>query len=350
MTHDGSADEQALVGLFASLVADAPASDVSPAVVVRLGKIEAHRALDARIKRFKVTRNVLVAAAAAALVVLIVPHLGSSSAAPTAASSSGNSGYVAAASAAAPQQRRSPAGSGAAGSSAAGSSAAGSGAAGSGAAGSGTAGSGTAGAVNGSAAAGAASSAAASGAMSSTPPPESGGSDLTRDSAQAPAAAGTSALSSAAPAAAPNSAPAGSAAELTAAATPAGCAPLAAKALAAFRSAFPSGYFGPAVVGAKSAPCDLFESRLPVVKRDVAVMVTVRRAAVGACRVTCLPEPGQSGVFFDASRNPFDLQAAHVFAAGYEVSVVTRGTGPKPIGPSFDQLVAGARAVIRALG
>ena len=65
-----AADERAMHDLFASLVADAPASKVSPLDVVRLGRREARDALDTRIHRFKVLRNVLVAAAFAAVAAL----------------------------------------------------------------------------------------------------------------------------------------------------------------------------------------------------------------------------------------------------------------------------------------
>jgi hypothetical protein len=285
-----AADQQALTDLFASLVADAPAFEVSPLEIVELGRIEQRHALDSRVKRFRVVRNLAVAAAVVAMVVLIIPHLGSSSSESTAAASSSSSAAAASGSPS-PQAGVAAAGS-AAGSGNASGSAAGSEAE----------------------SAGGTSAAAASGAMS----------------AAAPAAvAGSSASTSGA-----------------------GCPMLPARALEAFETAFPIGYYGRVTPDSSAAPCVLFESRLPVVKQNETVTVAVRRAAVGACRQAgCEPVAGQPGVYGgDASAGPGVLVVGpfYVYADGYEVAVVSQRT-VSPIGASFDQLVAGARAVLGTL-
>ena len=322
-------DEQALTELFAALVADAPASSASPLELIKLGRIEQRRALDARIKRFKVVRNVLVAAALAALVVLIVPHLGSGSAESTAASSSSSSAAAtfAAAGGSAPQQG---------GEVAAGSAAS------------------NAPVESGAASAGSSAAAAASGAASSAGPagPAISSPSAMSSGAAAPNASGAtrgevSRSSSTSASAAATSAPASSAA---------GCPALPAEALASFEAAFPAGYFGPVLspFAQSSGPntrCSLFESRLPVVKQGVTVFVAVRRAPVAVCGIACRPRPGQAGTYVGDSGGPLAyLSPLYVYADGYEVAVFTTRTGPSPVGPTFEQLAAGARAVIKTLG
>src|SRR4051794_26450601 len=85
---DPTADGRALAALFASLVQDAPASELSPEKVIELGKKEHNRALDQRIKRGKYGRNLLLAAALAALAAIVLPKLGHPSAAVSSARSS----------------------------------------------------------------------------------------------------------------------------------------------------------------------------------------------------------------------------------------------------------------------
>lgn len=334
-----AADEQALADLFASLTSDAPASEASPAEIIKLGRIEQQHVQGARIKRFKVARNVLVAAVLAALVVMIVPHLGAGSSESTAASSSvagvrGAAGAAASGAAALPSAGPAPMQS------------AGSAPMQSAAAAPGNAASTSAAEASGAAPAGRASAAAPHAPMRVTPPMSAApfgpaASSALSAGATVPGPAGTSkGVDSMSPEAASS-----------AAASSTGCPPLPVEALAAFRSAFPPGYFGPVEPATHAGPCAALESRLPVVKQTVMVTVEVRRAAVGACLVTC-ELAGDAGVYVsDTSGRRYTLVGPiYVYANGYEVSVRTEGTGPNPTTPSFDQLVAGARAVIKTLG
>ncbi len=81
-------DEEALTAMFASLVQDSPASEVSPERVLELAGSAQDAALERRIKRLKLGRNLLVAAVLVGLVVFVVPKLGHSSTASSATSSS----------------------------------------------------------------------------------------------------------------------------------------------------------------------------------------------------------------------------------------------------------------------
>jgi len=83
-----AADERALSDIFASLVADSPACDVSPLAIVKLGQLDQQAALDKKIKRFKLTRNALLAAVLAGVVALLLPHLNGSPPSSTATGSS----------------------------------------------------------------------------------------------------------------------------------------------------------------------------------------------------------------------------------------------------------------------
>lgn len=349
-----AADERAVNDLFASLVADAPASEVSPLDVVRLGRRAARDALDTRIRRFKVLRNVLVAAAFAALVVLIVPHLGSGSSSSTAASSAGAASVPAAAasavrqpagSAPAPQQS----GAAVAGGGAAGSAASDGGSSGGAAAGSAPAGSAAAAGSDGSnggstsAAAGSTSAAAPSAAMTSGAPVAAPGAAPTPDSAKA-----LSASSSAASAAGRS----GPVTPGTESVVP--CPPLTARSVVAVRSAFPAGYLGPAAAGSgcrthgaagAGTGASLAFAAHPAAK----LTVTAVRAAPGACRpVGCELRSGTTDVYEAVPAGPSGGIRVWVYGNGDEVMLRTSGTFAGA--PSAEQLVAAGRAVIRTLG
>lgn len=349
-----AADERAMTDLFASLVADAPASEVSPLDVVRLGRREAREALDTRIRRFKVLRNVLVAAAFAALVVLIVPHLGSGSSSSTAASSAGAASVPAAAASAVRQPAGSaPARSGAAvaGGGAAGSAASDGGSSGGAAAGSAPAGSAAAAGSDGSnagstsAAAGSTSAAAASAAMTSgaPAPAPAPGAAPTPDSAKALSASGSAAS------AAGRSGPVTPGTESV---VP--CPPLTARSVGAVRSAFPAGYLGPAAAGSgcrthgaagAGTGASLAFAAHPAAK----LTVTAVRAAPGACRpVGCELRSGTTDVYEAVPAGPSGGIRVWVYGNGDEVMLRTSGTFAGA--PSAEQLVAAGRAVIRTLG
>src|ERR1700712_2301700 len=74
--REPTADEQALTALFAALVQDSPPSEVSPEAVIEQALQDHDAALDQRIKRLKLGRNLLIAAGFAGLVVIFVPKLG----------------------------------------------------------------------------------------------------------------------------------------------------------------------------------------------------------------------------------------------------------------------------------
>lgn len=302
-----ASDEKALTDLFASLVADGPASEISPLAVIKLGRIDQRTALDAKIKRFKVLRNVLVAAAFAALVVLIVPHLGARSA-ESAASSSSASVAAAPAAAASKDYRAlvtgSPAGSAAAGGAAAGGAAAPQARASS---------------------AGSESPASAAAAMSAAaaPAPTNGG--VRPDTAAAPSGV------------------------LAPSAAGARCPPLSAGSLAAVRATFPAGYFGAATA---ATDCAGSGSNRPVAgsvltintSPGAALVVTVVRAATGACvPAGCVRRPSPDADTYLAPAG----SSVWVYGNGYQVLLETNGKLVRPLG--IDQLVTAGRAVITAL-
>src|ERR1700712_4576706 len=105
--REPTADEQALTALFAALVQDSPPSEVSPEAVIEQALQDHDAALDQRIKRLKLGRNLLIAAVFAGLVVIFVPKLGHLSSTATSSVSSS-----AASSAAAPAAAPSAAGAG----------------------------------------------------------------------------------------------------------------------------------------------------------------------------------------------------------------------------------------------
>lgn len=307
-------DEQALTDLLASLVADAPAGQISPLEIIKLGRIDRRRALDTRIKRFKVLRNVLVAAAFAGLVVLIVPHLGASSSESAVASSrsSSRSSSTPAPAAAGPGAASAPF-------------------AASGSEEEGVAGAGSA----------AAASGVASGAMSAaaSAPTRSGAArpDVVTTSGDSGQSSGHAADSSAASAA--SGAPAVSGVR---------CAPLSAGSLVAVTSVFPAGSFGPATA---ATGCAESGANLPfagslltsTARPGATLVVTVGRAGTGACvPVGCVRRPGANA---DAYAAP--AGSVWVYGNGFQVLLETSGKFVRP--PTVDELVDAGRAVITTL-
>jgi len=331
----GAADEQALVALFASLVQDAEPSGLSPLKVQELARNEARLATGQRERRFRITRNVLVAAVLAAAVVWVFPRLLPESGSSTTA---GSSSASAATSAAAPVASVADAPPPAAATRAAAPSSAAAGSSGrvGGALGEGTddretsasaPGQGAGQVTSGSA------SAASSAAAASVP--ASGAASGSAGAGAAPTPV-SSAMSSAA--ATPD---AGSAAG--------GCRLLPGNAIAAVRAAFPAGYFGAAT---RVSTCGGYGAQLNAGSPEaVSVVVLVRKAPAGACRtsrsgVACPEEPVAAGVFRTMTAG--GAPQIWVYGGGYEVFLSVAGRFPPKVEP--DRLVAAGRRVIEALG
>ena len=299
-----SADEQALAALFASLVADSPPSEVSPEEIIELGKNEHNSALDRRIKRLKLGRNLLLAAALAALVALVVPKLGHSSSS-TASSSSSAAAAAAPSAAAAPTSAAASAASGGADAAGAGISAISS------------------------AAAPAQSYAAASGAPANPAP---------INSAPASSASAGSAAAAAAPTPGPKEP-----------GTAAGCALLPTKALAAARAALPAGEFGTIKAPAGCTGGSGATGATLTNPAGRVLSISASRAPAGACTeaaaAVCSPVPGAPDVYQHTNASTTTIW---VYGQGYQV-VLTRSGGPATVAERAD-LIAAGRAISKVLG
>ena len=279
-------DEEALTAMFASLVEDSPASEVSPDRVIQLAGGEQDAALERRIKRLKLGRNFLLVAVLAGFVAIVVPKIGHSSSESSAPSSSS-----AAAPAAAPVPAASAAGSAAASAASAPAAAA--------------------------SVPAAAPGAPASGSAASDGPTP-GGSSPAGTSAQAAESA------AAAPASGAASAAAGGGLPSPTAASSSGCSLLPPKAVLAVRAQFPAGYFGPATLPAECTGLygATMESRAP---NRGPLHIDVTRAGAGSCREAvpaCTPLAGARGAYQQAT--PGLGSPVYVYGNGYQVEALRR--------------------------
>ncbi len=285
-----TADEVALAALFAAVVLESPASEVSPDDVIELGRKEQRAVLDRHTRRRIYGRNLLIAAAVVALLAIVLPKLGNSQS-DTAATASSTS---AAAAAAAPSAAPAAAGSG------------------------------------GSAAAGEA-------APGTYPAPAEG-------SAAATSAGSSAAASSEAAAVASDGLPAATSAKGPPVAAVAGCAPLPAKVLAAVRVVLAAqGVVG----GSGLAECTGGYGAGFTGPHGAELTITVSRAAPGACRQRppgCTAVPGALGAY-QGPGTAADPGTIWVYGDGYEVAVAGLGTVL-----STQARIAAAQVVIKALG
>lgn len=327
------ADEQALTALFASLVADAEPSELSPLEVQRLA-IAGRQRSDTRSARRRIARNVLLAAAVFAAALLVLPRLIQSSPSATATAGASRSSATVAAGSPTSAAPSAPFAAASATSAASASAAAGSGTGAAGAAGDAAgrapvaSGPASSAPVNGPDITEASSAASSGGAASTGSASSSAGSSA----ASAPA---SSAASSAAatPSAAGSSAAGATSGSVPAAST---CPALPAGAAVAVRRALPATYRGSTVSVAGCAVVVSGSAGHPAIK------LLVAPSAPGSCagQSTCDRADGAGGYLGRSGAVP----VVYVYGKGVVVTI-----HPTAGQPDSRQLIGLARALLTAV-